>query len=129
MIKKRLLYMIIISFLILSFVILCIAAKNYNAVALRGHFDLAEYPLYEDTLPDNRKIGLLPDAETAAIEANKLWKEVYGREFHGRISVKYDDNNGCWLVSGELSLFDFLFFPNAIIKEDGTVLSIWLGQF
>ena len=126
--KKRILYTIISTFLVL-FVVLCIAATNGNVVVSSGHFDLAEYPLYEDTLPDNCKIGAVPDAETAATEANKLWKEVYGREFCGRISVKYDDKNACWLVSGTLSLFDFPFFPNALIKEDGTVLSIWLDQF
>ena len=113
-------------------ILLCVATASPNTIVSGGSFHLEEEILFEENLPENRQLGAVPDEQSAVLAANQLWKEVYGREFRGKISVAYDEKNACFKVCGELSLaslFDFPYFPNAIIKTDGTVLSIWLGQF
>ena len=129
---KKTLSLIIITAIALVITVLCVTITKPNTIVSDGSFNLAEHTLYKENLPENCNLGIVPDQQTAALEANKLWREAFGREFRGKISVKYDSENDCWLVSGQLSLasiFDFPYFPNAIIKTDGTVLSIWLDQF
>ena len=130
--KKKLPLIITGAVIALIVILLCVAAASPNTIVSGGSFHLEEEILFEENLPENRQLGAVPDEQSSALAANQLWKEVYGREFRGKISVAYDEKNACWQVCGELSLaslFDFPYFPNAIIKTDGTVLSVCLGQF
>ena len=103
-----------------------------NSVSYEGTFKLSEYLLTEDEVLSDVKVLEITNADTAAQEANKVWMEMYGRKYQGRIVVRHDEENECWLVSASLptlSLSDFPYFPAALILDDGTVLAVWLSQF
>ena len=100
-----------------------------NDVSYEGAFSLSQYELFTDVIPEKLNLGTIQDAAQAAEKANDLWKQVFGKEFKGKILVAYDAENQCWLIEGTFSLLTPFYFPNAIIASDGVVLSVWREQF
>lgn len=103
-----------------------------DSVSYEGTFELSEYLLPENEVLLDVKVLEITNAETAAREANRVWADMYGRKYQGRIVVYHDEENACWLVSASLptlSISDFPYFPAALILDDGTVLAVWLSQF
>ena len=121
--------------LIIVAVAVCTTAVWFSAsksVDFEGTFRLGDYHVTYMPEVSGKNVGEITDANTAAEKANQLWREVYGREFRGPMVVRYDPNNGCWLIESTLSIhavLDFHYFPAALIFEDGTVKDCWLGQF
>lgn len=120
-------------FCILAMITICVGLLwQANSVSYGGAFALSEYLMPEDEVLSDVKVLEITSAKTAAQEANRIWTEMYGRKYHGRIVVHHDEENACWLVSASLptlSFSDFPYFPSALILDDGTVLAVWLNQF
>lgn len=107
-------------------------ALTAKTVIYEGEFNLAEHGTVISPEIAGKSMGSVADAESAAEAANRFWKEVYGRDFKGKIAISYDSQNACWKVEGSLSIHSVLdigYFPAALISEDGTVIDCWLGQF
>ena len=128
--RKYWIPMLAVFLILVSLVVYAVATAK--TVSYEGEIDLTAYETVISPEIAGKSLGSVTDAGSAAEAANKLWKEVYGREFFGRISVEYDPQNACWLVEGSLSIHsvvDIGYFPAVLILKDGTVVDCWLGQF
>lgn len=126
---KRIFLLLVIVAVVVYCAVVWISVSN--SVVFKGNFDWADYDYTYTPELSGKNVGEITDANAAAEIANKLWREVYGREFKGRITVRFNENNNCWLIEGSPSIqtvFDAHYFPAALIFADGTIKDCWLSQ-
>lgn len=86
------------------------------------------------TLDYQRNVGEIKDAADAVEKAKALWDNDFGiidgkyyDPTEGRnVEVSFDQKSLCWLLCGTLPDNTFGTVPMAIIKSDGTVVSVWM---
>ncbi len=106
--------------------------ENPNAV---GEFRLSDYKWEMETYPSDKNVGPTNDAETAIQKAKELYIEKFsvinGQTYdpleYVKISIAFDENNQCWLITGTLPPDMFGAVPMALIQKDGKVLAVWMG--
>ncbi len=122
--------------IVCSFLILCIGIvgvfmmkKNTDEVE---NFALSEYQWTIEEFPYEKYVGTVDTPQKAKKQAGIVWVERFGKEadpfLNRKIEIFYDKKSECWLVKGTLPKDTLGGVPNAILRKDGTVSSVWHEQ-
>lgn len=127
---------IIITIIAMALIVLCMVFVDLKErLVFAKACDISNYEWEIENFPYDGNVGPVPDAKTAIVRAKELWLEKYGvingnsyDPTHGLpVSVAYDAENDCWVVSGTLPKNTLGSVPFAIIQGDGTVLAMGMA--
>lgn len=117
----------LLSCILCCIVVLLAFILNLNNNQSVKQFSISEYKYEINYFSTNSKVCKITNANTAMIEAENLWVEMYGNEVKKNkpYSVSYDSNAKIWLVEGNSRNKDCGGVPYTLIKTNGKVLAIW----
>ena len=112
--------------------------KNHQS-EIQAHnimkFDLTDFTWEIENFHCDLNVGSLENADDVIVKAMDLWTDKYGEDIDGLYEdikehpfhIAFDEANECWHINGVIDEDLLGAVPQALIKQDGTVLAVWIG--
>lgn len=126
MVKKKVLFIVLIVLLVASAGILTVIMMNKSSVVKT--FDVSEYQYYIDNFSSEENLGSISDSKDLLKKVEAIWIKKYGERIKDQkpYQVFYDIENGVWLVSGTLRSNMMGGVANILVDNGtGKVLAVW----